>query len=682
LAEIQRMLAGDPSAAETRAREVLREAPDDCDALLLLAIALRKQNAMQSARNILERIVAARPHWPQAHFELGLVLGALGENLPATQALRAAVDLDPAFAPAWNALGDQMTRMRSKKGADAAYANAFYASVDEPRLRDALTALREGRLDNARELASLQIDDKPDDINAIKLLGEIESRAGRMIRAEELFRRCVELAPEFMAARFRYATVLMSQNKPLEAIAQVDELLKRQPREQHYRSLKAAALIRMSAFAEAAAEYKIMLEAVPNQPGAWVSYGHALKAIGRPQACAEAYKKAIALLPGLGESYWGLANLKTYRFSAEEIEAMRNQAARDDLSGDNRAQLLFALGRGLEDSRRFEDAFQCYAEANALVRNLAPYDAGEMTRHVSRSKALFTRPFFARRSDAGSPARDPIFVVGLPRSGSTLVEQILASHSMIEGTTELRAIPYLAGRIGGKRKPDDAAANYPQIAGDLDFDTLQSLGREYLWRARVHRKSARPLFVDKRPDNFAHIGLIHLILPNAKIVDVRRHPMACGLSNYTQHFGSGQAFSYGLTDIARYYRDYVELMAHFDEVLPGRIHRVLYERLVEDPDRETRALLTYLGLQFEPSCLRFFENDRVVRSASAQQVRQPIHTEGLDHWRNFEPWLGPLRNGLGVVLETYPAVPEFFDAVQARGSASWNDNGGRMGWNS
>jgi tetratricopeptide (TPR) repeat protein len=666
LAEVRGALRADPSRAEALARDILREHPREPDALLLLAIALRKKNAHASARAILETLVQDQPQMPQAHYELGLARSHAGDNLGAMESLRAAVDLDPDFVQAWHAMGDQMTRLHSRKGADAAYANAFYARVKEPLLRDAVTAQRAGRLDEARKLLLEHLEAQPDDVTALKMLGEIALKEQRVLRAEQLFARCVELAPDFIGARFRYATVLMTQNKPTEAIDQIDEILKREPGDPYHRNLKAASLIRMSAFEEAAAEYETMLEAHPNQPGAWLAYGHALKAIGRRDDAVAAYKKTMSLVPGLGESYWGLANLKTYRFAPAEMEAMRAQLARSDLKGDNRAMIFFAYGRALEDDARYAESFQSYARGNAIVHGSVPYDPDETSDQLRRAKALFTSAFFAARAGLGAAAPDPIFVVGLPRSGSTLVEQILASHSRVEGTTELRAIPYLAGRLGGKLKPGDPLRDYPESLAGLDGAALKGLGEEYLWRAATHRRTQRPLFIDKMPNNFAHVGLIHLVLPNAKIVDVRRHPLACGWSNFAQHFGNGQAFSYGLADIGRYYADYVELMAHWDVVLPGKVHRVIYEDLVADPQAQTRALLAYLGLPFEEACLRFHQNARVVRSASAEQVRRPLNREGLEHWRHFEPWLGPMKAQLGFVLDAYPRAPEFYSRLHAK----------------
>ncbi len=674
LTEIRELLPANPSGAESRAREILRENPEEPDALLLLATALRLKGATTSARAILEALVQTQSHVPAVHYELGLVLSTIGDNRGATASLKYAVDLDPAFAKAWHALGDQMTRMRSKKGADAAYAESFYAAVGDPVLREAMNAYRENRLDDARNVLLEHIKRKPDDVNALKLLGEVAFRSNNILRAENLFRRCVEIAPDFVAARFRYATLLMTQDQPQEAIDQVDEILKLEPNDPYYRNLKAAALIRMSDFERAADEYEMLLQAFPNQPGAWLAYGHALKALGRTDRCIGAYRKAAALLPGLGDAYWSLANLKTYRFSSAELEAMRQQLSRADMKGENRAYFNFALGKALEDEKQFGQSFRNFQDGNSILREVSTYDADQTTDLVRRSKALFTRDFFAARADLGSKTADPIFIVGLPRSGSTLVEQMLASHSAIEGTTELRAIPYLAGRLGGKLKPTDLAVKYPEALADLDGPNLKGLGEEYLWRARVHRRLGRPLFIDKMPNNFAHVGLIHLILPNAKIIDVRRHPLASCLSNFKQHFGTGQEFAYSLTDLGRYYFDYIELMAHYDDVLPGRVHRIFYENLVADPDKELRSVFEYLDLPFDEASLRFYENDRLVRTASAEQVRRPIFREGLDHWKNFEPWLGQLKSALGFVLESYPDVPKFYSRVRAK--AGYSDGWG------
>jgi len=365
-----------------------------------------------------------------------------------------------------------------------------------------------------------------------------------------------------------------------------------------------------------------------------------------------AYRKAVTLQPTLGEAWWSLANLKTVRFTPQDIAIMRTGLARGDLDPEDRYHLDFALGKAMEDSRDFAGAFEHYAAGNTLRRTSVVYDAEETSDHVRRSQAVLTRAFFEARGSWGNPAPDPIFIVGLPRAGSTLLEQILATHSQVEGTMELPDIIAIARRLSG-RKARNQASNYPEMLADLSRGELHELGAEYLERTRIQRKLGRPFFIDKMPNNFAHAGLIHLILPNAKIIDARRHPMGCCFSAYKQHFARGQAFSYDLAEVGRYYADYVALMRHFDEALPGRVHRVLYERMVDDPEGEVRRLLDYCGLPFEANCLQFFQNGRAVRTASSEQVRQPIFRDGVDQWQNFAPWLGPLETALGPVLQEY-----------------------------
>ncbi|MDB5493872.1 MAG: hypothetical protein JWP86_1209, partial [Phenylobacterium sp.] len=359
-----------------------------------------------------------------------------------------------------------------------------------------------------------------------------------------------------------------------------------------------------------------------------------------------AYKKSLELAPGLGDAYWSLANLKVAALGPADEAAMLAALRRTDLGADDRLHLHYALGKALEDRGEHPAAFEHYAKGAALRRAETPYDAAETTAVLRRAESLFTADFFAERAGAGSPSPAPIFIVGLPRSGSTLVEQILASHSQVEGTMELPDIALIAQELI-RSGAGGAGATYPDLLASLDAGQLANLGEAYLERTRVQRKSGRPFFVDKMPNNFHHIGLIQLILPRARIIDARRHPLGAGFSAFKQHFAHGHAFSYDLTDLGRYYRDYVELMAHFDAVLPGRIHRVIYEDLVEDTEREVLRLLDACGLPFEDGCLRFYENGRAVRTVSSEQVRRPIFRQGLDQWRAYEPWLEPLQAALG-----------------------------------
>jgi hypothetical protein len=360
----------------------------------------------------------------------------------------------------------------------------------------------------------------------------------------------------------------------------------------------------------------------------------------------------------MGEAYWSLANLKTFQFEAADLVAIQSALARTDLTAEDRTCFEFALGKALEDQADYAGAFAQYAAGNQRRKAQHGYEASEMSGLVARSRSLLTREFFAERAGFGAQAPDPIFIVGLPRAGSTLIEQILASHPEVEGTMELPDMIAIVRQLTGARSgPEDTP--YPALLGDLSAERCLALGNQYLERTRPHRKRNVRFFIDKMPNNFAHLGLIQLLVPNARIIDARRHPLGCCFSAYKQYFARGQSFSYSLEDLGQYYHDYVELMAHFDQVLPGRVHRVIYEKLVADTEGEVRSLLDYCGLAFDERCLKFYENERAVRTASSEQVRRPIYREGLDHWRHFESWLDPLKGTLGSVLASYPAVPEF-----------------------
>ncbi|OYX93510.1 MAG: hypothetical protein B7Y78_08355 [Caulobacter sp. 35-67-4] len=488
------------------------------------------------------------------------------------------------------------------------------------------------------------------------MLAETGARLGRYEDAERLLVGCLEIAPGFAAARHNLATMLYRQNKSAEALAQIERLTDRDPRHPGYANLRAAILSRLGEYDTAIGIYERMLAEFPGQPKGWMSYGHALKTVGRQADCVAAYRKCLDLAPGLGEAWWSLANLKTVKFDAADRAAMAAGLEQPDLTDDDRLHLHYALGKALEDARLYADSFQHYAAGAAIRRQQVDYDPDENHADVARSRAVFTPALLAATAGQGCPAPDPIFVVGLPRSGSTLIEQILASHSQVEGTMELPDLIVMARRLGGKanRRAD---STYPEMLAELSPEALRELGEEYLERTRVQRKTDRPFFIDKMPNNFAHTGLIHLILPKAKIIDARRHPLGCCFSGFKQHFARGQAFSYDLTDIGRYYADYVALMDHFDTVLPGRVHRVIYEAMIADPEGQIRALLDHCGLPFEPACLSFHENDRAVRTASSEQVRQPIFKDAVEHWQNFESDLEPLKQALGQCLATYPYAP-------------------------
>ena len=562
------------------------------------------------------------------------------------------------LADAWRALGDHYTLLGEAAAADAAYALHIQASTRDSRLLAPARALVDGRIAVAEQLLREHLMEFPTDVPAIRMLAEVAGRLKRYTDAENLLVRCLELAPGFRAARQNYAQILHRQQKPVAALEQIDLLLATEPRNPGLRNLKAAVLGTIGEYEQALELYAGVVAEYAQQPKIWMSYGHALKTAGKLQESIAAYRKSIELSPGLGEAWWSLANLKTFRFTSDEVTALRGQLERTDLTAEDRFHFQFTLGKALEDAALYAESFHYYAEANQLRRAAVRYDPEENSDHVRRCKALFTGTFLADRAGFGTPDPDPVFIVGLPRSGSTLVEQILSSHSAVEGTMELQDLVIIARRLGGKVKRADVSS-YPEILAGMPADELRALGAEYLARTRIQRKTSAPFFIDKLPNNWAHTGLIHLILPSARIIDARRHPMSCCFSGFKQHFARGQHFSYRLEDIGRYYRDYVELMAHFDAVLPGRVHRVIYEQLVADTEGEVRRLLDHCGLPFESGCLEFYRNERAVRTASSEQVRQPIYTDSLAQWRHYETWLDPLKDALGPVLDVYPAVPAF-----------------------
>ena len=442
--------------------------------------------------------------------------------------------------------------------------------------------------------------------------------------------------------------LLHQQNRDAEALVQADALVDQAPQSAGFRGLRLAILVQLGAFDRVITEAEALLALQPKDPGLWLTYGTALKTVGRQADAVAAYRHSLAIAPSFGEAYWSLANLKTWRFEPADVEAMRAQLRRPDLRDEDRIHLDYALGKALEDAGDYPASFAHYQAGAARRRAGQPYDANANTAFVQRSIETFTAALFAARAGQGCLSPDPVFVLGLPRSGSTLIEQILASHSQVEGTKELPDLVAMARRLAVTAP--GGPTGYPGLLAALGGAELKALGEEFLRRASVHRRQGRPLFIDKFPNNFMHVGLICLILPRGRIIDARRHPMATCFSAFKQLFAHGQAYSYDLEDLGRYYADYAALMAHFDAVLPGRIHRVQYERMVADTEGEVRRLLDYCGLEFEPACLRFHETARAVQTASSEQVRRPIYTEGLDQWRRYEPWLGPLKAALGAGL--------------------------------
>ncbi|MDQ3246478.1 MAG: sulfotransferase [Pseudomonadota bacterium] len=568
----------------------------------------------------------------------------------AAQQAREITASNPHHAGALRLLGAALRRTGDSEGAREAELDAIAASTRDPELLGAGKALVDNDLPQAESILRPLLHRSPTDVAAIRMMAELAARVGRMADAENLLRRAIELAPGWDAARANLATILHRQHRSAEAIAELDRIDRGETGDGH-RGLRAAALGRIGAYQEAIALYREVLDRHPRHPRVWMSLAHMLKTVGETDDAVAAYRRTIDIAPSLGEAWWSLANLKTVGFTAEDLAAMRSALDQPDLGDDDRLHLHFALGKALEDLHEDEAAFASYVEGNRIRSARLRYDPSEIAAHVEASQRLFTPAFLSSRAGQGCAAPDPIFILGMPRAGSTLLEQILASHPSVEGTSELPDIIALVRRLGRD-------GSYPAILSNLTQAEFRTLGEDYLDRSRVQRSTDRPFFIDKMPNNWAHVGFIRLILPNARIIDARRHPLACCYSNFKQHFARGQAFSYDLANVGAYYRDYVRLMHHFDTVAPGTVFRVIHEQLVADPEAGVRRLLDWLGLPFEEACLRFHENRRAVRTASSEQVRRPISTDGLDQWCRFDPWLGPLKEALGPVLDHWDDVPK------------------------
>jgi tetratricopeptide (TPR) repeat protein len=530
--------------------------------------------------------------------------------------------------------------------------------VRDERLLYAARALDDGRIDEAERAVARVLSRHPANADALNLKAQIAHRGGRNEEAERLLARCLEIATHHQAYRHNYAVLLSYLGKVDAALAETKTLLEKDPGNPLFRNLCAELLCKKRRYADAAVYCRELTRDYPESPELLYRLGGTLRSLGgHSEDAIAAFRRAVELAPSMGSIWWSLASMKTFAFSQADVDVMEAELARAPISPQHRADMHYALGKAYEDLGNHEKSFRHYSRGNAIRRVDLRYDPEDTTDMVSRAKAVFTPGLFREKAAAGHASAEPIFVLGLQRAGSTLVEQILGSHSRIEAAGELQSILRIVGDdVMPKTGPD-----YPNGMEKLAADDLGKMGEKYLELSRIHRMLGRPFFVDKCPFNLWHVGLIHLMFPNAKIIDVRRHPVGCCLANFTMSFAHAPPLSYRLTDIGRFYRDYVRLMAHFDRVLPGKIHRVIYEELVEDLEGVVRRLFDFIGLPFESTCLEFYRNDRAFNSFSNEQVRRPIFTEAVGRWRNYEPWLGPLKTSLGSVLDAYPAAPGFDD---------------------
>ncbi|QYJ07904.1 tetratricopeptide repeat-containing sulfotransferase family protein [Qipengyuania flava] len=617
--------------------------PADGDALYMAAVAARYLKRYPEAERHLAALHAAMPEYGRAWQEAGHLARARGDNAAAVAAYGRAARFNPALEASWRALAELETAAGHSAQAQAASAQA-QRIAQLPRELVAVTHhLHEGRLLRAEEICRHFLRANPKNVEGMRLLAQIGIKLGILDDAEFLLDSAKTFEPDNVQVRLDYIDALRRRQKFETARGEAEALYARDPENPLFQSHLAIESMQTGDYDQAFTLFDAILEKLPDDPATLTSRGHALKTTGAQEDAVASYRAAVAAKPDHGDAWYALANLKTYRFEDGEIARMRAEVERADLAFMDRVHLSFALGKALEDRGEYEESFAQYERGNDLKRAQTRYSADAMSAELAKQKTECTPELFERHAGAGHAASDPIFILGLPRAGSTLLEQILASHSQIDGTLELPNILALAHRLRGRKA---GQSRYPEILHNLTAEQLTAFGAKFIEDTRIHRQDA-PFFIDKMPNNFRHIGLIHLILPNAKIIDARRAPMDCCFSGFKQLFAEGQEFTYGLTEIGRYYADYVDLMDQWDTVLPGKVLRVQHEDVLDDLEGQTRRMLDYLGLPFEEQCLAFHKTERAVRTASSEQVRQPINRSGQDAWKPYDPWLGPLREALG-----------------------------------
>jgi len=637
--------------ALSAADALLATVPENRDVLLLRARAQRMLGDTRAALATLAGLEQLHPRFSRLYQERGHCHVALRQAPEAIAAFLKGVNINPALPASWSMLAG-LYRMTGQ-AANAAQAEAHVATLKQlPAEVVAATALfSDGELAPAEQLTRAFLLKHGHHIEAMRLLARIGIAREVLDDAQLLLEGVLELAPDYHAARYDYVQVLIERHLHQQAQAEVQKLLAVDPANRNYRTVYALTCVGLGQHERAIELYRELLAGAEQPAELHLSIAHSLKTLGSQAEAIAEYRAAAAMRSGFGDAYWSLANLKTYRFEPAELAQMRAAEAAPTTAAVDRYHLCFALGKALEDELQYEKSFEYYARGNALKRAASRYRPELIELNTHLQIEVCTRELFARHAGTGARASDPILIVGLPRSGSTLIEQILASHPEVEGTHELADIPRIVVDIRG-RDADTDNPRYPAALAQMSAADFQRLGEKYLSDTRVYR-SGKPRFIDKMPNNFRHIGLIHLMLPNAKIIDARREPMACCFGNFKQLFAAGQEFTYSFEDIARYYRTYLELMRHWNAVLPGRVLRVQHEDLVDDLEGNVRRILDYCELEFEPACIEFYKTERSVRTASSEQVRQPLYREGLEQWRHYEPWLGPLRAMLGDALARY-----------------------------
>ena len=628
---------------------VLKNDPENLEALYMSAVCLRYKKDYEAGLGALAQLKAIAPEHGRAHQEEGHTFRDMGRVDDALRAYSRACRFNPALEASWRGQHEIFSTKGMEREAVQVQAQLERLQALPAPLLAVMDLIGQGRLLKAEEYCRQFLLKIPHHVEGMRLLADIGMRLGVLEDAEFLLESALRFEPENSRIRIDYVQVLRKRQKFQQALEQTKRLLDSSPKNPQFLSLFAVESMKSGDYEVALGAFDDVLTQLPGDPTTLTSKGHAYKTCGKYDSAVDAYRAALTSKPQYGEAFYSLANLKVYEFSDDEITAMLAQVSDNNLSHMDRTYFSFALGKAYEDRRDFDASIEFYQRGNHLKKAQSRYDAEQISEDLHAQRDVCTSEFFADRSGVGCKAADPIFIVGLPRAGSTLLEQILSSHSSVDGTLELPNIPSLSQRLRRRSRQSDAS-KYPDILAEISAEELKALGEEFISDTQFHRQGA-PFFIDKMPNNFRHIGLINLILPEAKIIDARRHPMSCCVSGFKQLFAEGQEFSYDLTDIGRYYVDYVSLMDHWETVLPGKVLRVHYEDVVADIDTQVRRILDHCGLPFEEGCINFHQTDRSVRTPSSEQVRQPIYKSGLLQWQNFDRWLDPLREALGPVLD-------------------------------
>jgi len=651
--------SGQIAQAEAVCRAAVERNGQDVNMTALLGATLFKSGKNQEAEKYLRISTDLAPNFAKPWSDLGHLLVETRRPEEAVAVLENALRLDPGEADAWFNLGKARAMLGLGPQADEAFEKSFELNPERKALAYAAEHQQAGRLEEAEKAYRDILGNNPKNVDALRLLGTLAMKAGREHEAESLFRRAIAYAPDYVEAHIALGRCMKEQHRLQAAIQSFETAIALEPDSVQANFMLASVLAPAARTYDAIAAYRKVISIKPQHPGAWLGLGHSLKTVGLQAEAIEAYRECIRLKPGNGETYWSMANLKTYQLTDEDISAMQAQVARKDLDEEldvqSRVNFLFALAKAYEDRHDYEQAWTLYEEGNSSQRMEENYDPVQTEVMNDALISVFDAGFLQQHSGQGNPSPEPIFIVGLPRSGSTLLEQILASHSMVEGTAEL---PYINSVSTSLNRNRADGVNYPHAVKELRAEHFHRLGQDYLDLARIHRTGGKPRFIDKMPNNFPSIGLLHLILPNCKIIDARRYPMDSCLSCYRQLFARGQSFTYDQTDIGEYFLQYQRMMDYWHEVLPGRCLTVQYEDLVLDFDNQVRRLLEYCELPWEENCVRFYETERPVRTASSEQVRQPVYTRSINFWRNYENHLDELQSVLAPALPRYAQYAE------------------------